>query len=277
MTVSEPCRLRFDLFDDLLGNAEIFQPLPGSALCRQGPGVPHPEIGHKLSRRCRKDGAVHAHQGLAFAHMAAGRDVLQSIEEGIEAQGHDRLAMLVGLNHAGRADRGGEDTAGNLLRSHAGALQLSRREFDSRSAVILALIDGDVIHPHRILPGHRRYIRKPHGIAVIKDLPAVLRLGLLRLLEAGFLILINRDIVAPICRFSGLRREIVLAVRVLPIKDRSFSGRALNAGRPGSRSKVRQCWPCAGPITVAGNGAREDRRDGGPRKDALSHGLSPWP
>ena len=36
---------------------------------------------------------------------------------------------------------------------------------------------------------------------------------------------------------------------------------------------VRLQWPCAGPETVAGNGAREDCRKCGPRKNAPVHGL----
>jgi len=43
--------------------------------------------------------------------------------------------------------------------------------------VLLALVDGDVVHPHRVFLGHRRGVGETHRVAVIDNLPAGLHLG----------------------------------------------------------------------------------------------------
>jgi len=42
---------------------------------------------------------------------------------------------------------------------------------------LVAFVDGDVIHPHRVLLRHRRDVGKTHGVAVVEDLAACLRVA----------------------------------------------------------------------------------------------------
>ena len=60
---------------------------------------------------------------------------------------------------------------------HAAALQPSRRNLDGVAVVLLAFVDGDVVHPHGVLLRHRRGVGKTHRVAVIDDLLSSLRLG----------------------------------------------------------------------------------------------------
>ena len=63
---------------------------------------------------------------------------------------------------AGRIDR--------FLGAHAERLHAPRADAD-RAARIAGLvgIDGQVIHAHRILFGHRRCVRQAHWIAVVEN------------------------------------------------------------------------------------------------------------
>ena len=53
---------------------------------------------------------------------------------------------------------------------------LPGRDLDGVAVVLVALVDGDVVHPHRILLRHQRDVGKAHRVAVMDDLLAGLRL-----------------------------------------------------------------------------------------------------
>src|SRR5262249_54399060 len=111
------------------------------------------------------------------------------------------------------------------FRLHAGALDFSRRQLYRTVVAVLALIDGDVIHPHRILFRHRRGVRQSHRVAVILDLARTLRrrgrLGRLIEIETDIAANGHRDIVAAVRRLLRRQRIERLAVRIPVVERRS--------------------------------------------------------
>src|SRR6185437_4026324 len=107
---------------------------------------------------------------------------------------------------------------------------------DGRPALIVALIDGNVIHPHRVLLRHPGDVGKAHWIAVVENLTVAgcarrswLRVA--RLVETDVFAGANRAINAPVrCRlcFGGIKW---LAVRVLVVNHRSARTRVLSGRR----------------------------------------------
>ena len=114
--------------------------------------------------------AIDLHQRLALGHPGAGGDVGHLLHPAFGPHRDDRDAALVELNGARRADGGADDPRLRGLRFHAGALNFSRRQLHRSVVAVFALVDGDVIHPHRILLRDRRGIGEPHRIAVEFDL-----------------------------------------------------------------------------------------------------------
>ena len=93
---------------------------------------------------------------------------------------------------------------------------LFEADLDGRAALLLALVDWDVIHSHPVLLGYRRGIGQPHGVAVVEDL-ALAVLGAqcvhlggglgLGVLEVGLLVIEDGNIVAAIGVFSAQARN----------------------------------------------------------------------
>ncbi len=84
-----------DFGDYGVRNAQIFEPLARAAILGEPARIGKVEIGDVLGGSRRQSRTVDAHQGLALVDVGAGRDVLKLIQEGIEAQRHDSLPVLV--------------------------------------------------------------------------------------------------------------------------------------------------------------------------------------
>ena len=144
-----------DLRDHLVRDGEVFEASPSTFVTDRG---------KVLRGRGADVGRVEAEQRLALADVVAGRDVLHLLDEGIRPHGNHGDAALVLLDSARRAHGVGEDTMLSLLEPHPGPLQLPRRNGDCRSAVVLALEYGDVVHPHRVLLRDREASGRPIGL-----------------------------------------------------------------------------------------------------------------
>ena len=144
---------------------------------------------------------------------------------------------------------------------HAGALDLAGRKLDRAVVAVLAFVDGDVVHPHRILLRHRRGVRQSHRVAVVFDLAFGLRVGgvlrrrRLGLVEADVGARRHGAIVASVRRLPRRQRIERLAVRV-PVVDRRAGFAAARStsddARAGSRCRVAtKPAPAAAQIAAA--------------------------
>lgn len=115
-------------------------------------------------------GAVDAEQGLASLHVAAGLVGVELLDEAVCAKRYAEKRPLVRFGDTGRADGADEPARGGRLGPHAGALDFGRADFDRAAILVLALVHGDVIHPHPILLRHRRGVGQTHRIAVVQHL-----------------------------------------------------------------------------------------------------------
>ena len=154
-------------------------------------------------------------------HVVAGCDVLNRLDKSLKPKRHDRHAALVELNGARRSNRRTDHARSCGFGFDAGALDFSRRKLDSAIVGVLALVDGDVVHPHRILLRGWRGIGQPHRIAVELDL-AVRWCGRRR--RSGRLVIKTQvgtcrhsPEVPPICGLLRCRRIDRFSVRVLII------------------------------------------------------------
>ena len=85
--------------------------------------------------------------------------------------GRDRIdAALVRFDTTGGTDHLVKDPQLGGFRPHTQLLHLLGTDLDLVGrcgiVVLLSLIDRDVIHPHRVLLGHRRSVRQPHRVTV---------------------------------------------------------------------------------------------------------------
>ena len=130
---------------------------------------------HVFALRRHHLGAVHLEQRLALAHGLAGDVDVQPLDIALEP-GRDRVHMaLVGLDAAGRAHRTAQRAHRGGLGAHAQLLDLLGADADLAGAglvraLVLAFVDGDVVHAHRVLLGRGRGIGQPHRVAVVEDL-----------------------------------------------------------------------------------------------------------
>ena len=157
--------------DGRIRHVEVHQPLARASSV--GP-VPAGNLG--IERRDvfggggRHRRTVDFHQGLPLDDVRSRGDVGNFLDVAFGAHRDHGDAPFVELNGAGGADHCPDHAPRGRLRFDAGALDLSRRDLDRSVVAVVALVDGDVIHPHRVLLGLRRNIRQAHGIAVIFDL-----------------------------------------------------------------------------------------------------------
>src|SRR5262249_37484418 len=164
--------------DRRLRHIEIDQSLSGSPAIRTVAAGRLRRNGGDIFGGCGGDGgAVDLYQGLALDDVRARRDIGDLQDEAFGPHRDDGDAALVELDGAWRADHRADDTRSRRLRLHAGALDFSWRELHRTIIAVLAFVDGDVIHPHRILLRHRRGVRQPHRIAVVFYLARTLRGG----------------------------------------------------------------------------------------------------
>ena len=108
---------------------------------------------------------------LAALHHVAGLVDLQMLHPAVELRGDDDLAGFVRLYGAGRADGAGQWADSGSFGLDAELLHLV--EADPDDVVVIAgfvLVDGDVVHPHRILLGLVGDIGQTHRIAVVENL-----------------------------------------------------------------------------------------------------------
>ena len=175
------------------------------------------------SRR-RNRRAVDFHQRLSLDDVHARGDVGNFLDIAFSAHRDYGDAPFIKLNRAGRADHGADHAPDGRLRLDAGALDLSGRDLDRSVVAVVALVDGDVVHPHRILLRRRRNIRQTHRVAVVFDLAVGRRR------RRHFCWIVETDVgargdgavvTAVRCLFRRQRIE-GLAVRIL-IVDRSSS------------------------------------------------------
>src|SRR5258708_22937662 len=88
--------------------------------------------------------------------MRAGGDVFDGVDEAFETQRYDRLAALVLLNGARSTNNRVQSAPLRDLRLNTCLLQLAGADLDRRIVVLVALVDRQIIHPHRILLRSRR-------------------------------------------------------------------------------------------------------------------------
>ena len=212
--------------DGRFGHVEIHQPLARALAV--GPLAAAGDLGIErrdvFGGRRRDRRTVDFHQRLPLDDMRAGGDVGDLLDIAFGAHRDHGDAALVELNGAGGADRRADHAPGGRLRFDAGTLDLARRQLDRSVVAVLAFIDGDVIHPHRILLGRRRNIRQAHRIAVIFDLAIGRRRSrhFRRIVETYVGARRDGAVVTAIRRLLRRQRIERLAVRIL-IVDRSSS------------------------------------------------------
>ena len=170
---------------------------------------------------------VEAEQGLALAHLASRRHVLNRFYEGLGPQRDHDNAPLIELHAARRAHGFGDDVSHGRFRLDADALQFAGRHLDRHTILVLAFVDGDIVHPHWVLLRHLGDVGKPHGVAVIENLSASElsggRFGLACAyrVEIGVLVGVNRmprTAIRRRFRFGGIKW---LALRVSVIDHRA--------------------------------------------------------
>ena len=115
-------------------------------------------------------GAVHGHQGLAAFHSLAGAVDQQALDPAFKAGRHREQTALVGSDQADGAHRTAENTPPRRFGSHPHLLHFLRTDADLIAAGLFTLVDGDIVHPHRIFLGGRRSVWQPHRVAVIENL-----------------------------------------------------------------------------------------------------------
>ena len=153
--------------DHGVGHVEVLEPLPRTAAIGDAAaGGLRIDGGDVFGRRRGDQRAVDFHQGLALGHSRARGHVGDFLNPAFRSHGDDGDPPFVELNGAGRPDRGANDPRRCGLRLDAGPLDLSRRQFYRAVVGVVALIDRDVIHPHRILLRDRRGVGQPHRVAV---------------------------------------------------------------------------------------------------------------
>ena len=155
----------FDGRDRRIGHVEVHQSLPRSAAVRDvAAGRLRRDGGDVLGGRRRYGRAVDLHQGLALDDVRTGRDVGDFQDKAFRPHRDHGYPPLVELYRAGRADHRADHPLGRRLGLHAGALDLSGRQFHRAVVGIVALVDGDVIHPHGILLRHGDVSGSPIGL-----------------------------------------------------------------------------------------------------------------
>ena len=127
--------------------------------------------------------AVDLEQRLALADRLAGGVDEELLHPAFELRRDGEDAPLVDLDAADGLDDLVQRTHRRRLAPHAELLHLVDADLDLAASGVglLAVVDGDVVHPHRILLRHRRRVGQSHRIAVVQDLP----LGLGRPSSAG--------------------------------------------------------------------------------------------
>ncbi|EKD98565.1 MAG: hypothetical protein ACD_23C00368G0002 [uncultured bacterium] len=118
--------------------------------------------------------AVDLEQGLALAHCLSGGIDMQAFDVTLEF-GRDGVGQaFVGFNTASRSHHLVEGAQGGSFDSYPELLNLVGADFDligaSRIRLLLAFVDRDVVHPHRIFFWRGGCIGQSHRIAVVKDL-----------------------------------------------------------------------------------------------------------
>src|SRR5229473_3910433 len=184
--------------------------------------------------------------------MRAGGDVFDGVDEAFETQRYDRFAALVFLNGARCTNNRVQSAALCDLGLNTCLLQLAGADLDRRVVVLLALIDGQIVHSHRIFLRGRRGVGKAHGIAVKADfasIPALRGHGFGRfLLETHVFAAADCEIV--LARRSLLRSQRIIrqTVRIAIINDGPgrlglsgtlFCGSGQNAVEPSGKRAVR--------------------------------------
>ncbi len=122
--------------------------------------------------------AVDLEQRLALAHGLAGGVDMQAFDVALELGGDGVGQALVGFDAACRAHHLVQVAQADSLNAHPELLNLVGADLDLVGAsgfrFLIALVDGDVIHPHRVLLGRGGRIGQAHRIAVIENLALLL-------------------------------------------------------------------------------------------------------
>ena len=159
------------------------------------------------------------------------------------------------------ADRTHDDARLDRFRPHTAALDLVEAHFDGLAvALLLALIDRDVVHPHPVLLRDRRSVGQPHGIAVVQNFQGAGRCWGRLLptgLERDFLVLIDRKVVAAVGVLLRFGRPIRRAARVAVVEDLAcwWRGRRHRTPHWRRRSPIRN-WPGQSQSHPTGRGHR---------------------
>ena len=166
----------FDLGQHFRRDIEVLQATP-RALEDQGPSaaaratrlVDDAQI---LRARSGDLGRINPNQRLALAHMVARGDVLDLIDERVGPKRDNGNAAFIKLDRTWSPDWAADHPSPHRFRAHAGALQLAGRDRDGVALLGRALVDGDVVHPHRVLLRRGRGVGQAHRVAVIEHPPA---------------------------------------------------------------------------------------------------------
>ena len=175
---------------------------------------------------CRRElRAVDLEERLTPAHRLPGLIHEQALDPALEARRHNGEPPLVDGDGAYCPDGARHRALGRDLGPDAEHLHALRADGDrARGLVRLVLVDGEVVHAHRILLGHRRGVGHAHRVAVVEDSAAPTgrcwcrrrhwRGGRRR----GAGILVDRDEVAPVGGSPWRRRVFRPAVRGLVVE-----------------------------------------------------------
>ena len=101
--------------------------------------------------------------------MLSGLVDEQFLDEAVRPECNDSQKRLVVLDPPNRPDGTMDLPSHHFLGSHTASLDLVETDFDGAHIVLLVRIDGDVVHPHGILLGDRRCVRRTHRIAVVEN------------------------------------------------------------------------------------------------------------
>ena len=87
---------------------------------------------------------------LPLVNVLPGGDVRDALDETLEPQRHDRYAPLVLLHCAGRPDQRLDGAPHDRFGFRARSLNLPGRQLDGPVVGVLAFVNGDIVHPHRV-------------------------------------------------------------------------------------------------------------------------------
>ena len=160
--------------DARLGHAETTELLGGAIdhrhLVRIAHGTGCLDGERILQLRLHQGRAVETKERLTRFHRIAGRIDMQFLDVPLRPKGDDRQLSLIDAYDARRADRPNHSSQLHFFDTDAAPLDSIQAHLDGVVVVlIIAFVDRDIVHPHRIFLGNRRCVRQSHWIPVVQN------------------------------------------------------------------------------------------------------------